>query len=804
MIRVFRANDTNFNTNGEVILKPIEAIITKNIEEEYIEVECPLKYADFLVQDNVLLVDTLTGRKGYKIHNPIVGYTITAKAWLVWQENPPLPKDRGAVISHGKNIKDLEYQEDWDDVVTKLIPVGYKDIRLPEGHLSVPSPYQKVYERELEFDLSESLEEQVELLEEEVETNQSIVNSLENSIIVLTGRIHACASAIISLQAEKTALQQRLRELGDSEPEKKEKAIIEAQLPLIDEEIAKVEADRVNTEVALTQTEADLTTSQTEYEASKTEYETLIITDLRQQSQEHLNINMYPKINYDLEAHLKGVYEIGDTVRVKHPDMRVDLLTQVTAYQLDVISMKFRKIEFGTLKTSLRKELDEIEEKIAANKETVKKYGNTVTKYRSEYKRDNEEMVSKFMSELYGVQNGIYGLLQKNQSVFRQTASEISGTVSRVNADLSEDIASLIIKADSIISTVSNNYTALDGKITKNASQITQTASSIRSEVANTLKSYSTTTQMNSSITQSASSIRSEVSTAINGVTQSISSVGQTADKISWLVKSGTSASNFALTDRAITQVAETISLDGFVKFTNLSQVNTATIINGGNITTGTIDASKATITNINATNIKTGNLNANRINGGTLNCNNITVTNLSANSITTGTLDANKAKITNINASNISTGNLSATRISGGTLDANKITVTNLSASSITTGTLDASKIAVTNLSASNITTGGLDISRITASTKYVMSYERYYDAIMIGGQGTYGVNNAWIYGNTTRIGNGTSSVGFFGNNGATRQKVSKIPAGANTTTIRTAFNNFIDAIRAYNLVYI
>ena len=47
MIRVFKANDTNFNTNGEVILKPIEAIITKDIEEEYIEVESPLKYADF-------------------------------------------------------------------------------------------------------------------------------------------------------------------------------------------------------------------------------------------------------------------------------------------------------------------------------------------------------------------------------------------------------------------------------------------------------------------------------------------------------------------------------------------------------------------------------------------------------------------------------------------------------------------------------------------------------------------------------------------------------------------------------------
>ena len=657
MIRVFRASDSNYNTNGEVILKPIEAIITKNIEEEYIEVECPLKYADFLVQDNILLVDTLTGRKGYKIHNPIVGYTITAKAWLVWQENPPLPKDRGAVISHGKNIKDLEYQEDWDDVVTKLIPIGYKDTILPEGYLSVPSPYQKVYEKKIEFDLSENLEEQVELLEEEVKDNESIVASLENSIIVLNGRIHACASAKSTLQAEKTALEQRLAQLGNTESELKEKAIIEAQIPLTDDEIAKVELDRQNTDAALTQTQTDLATAKTEYTVSKGKYDTLILSDLRQQAQEYLNVNKYPRINYDLEAHLNGVYEIGDTVRVKHPDMRIDLLTQVTAYQLDIVAMKFRKIEFGTLKTSLRKELDEIEEKVEDVKETVKKYGNTVTKYRSEYKRDNEEMVSKFMSELYGVQNGIYGLLQKNQSVFRQTASEISGTVSRVNADLSEDVASLVIQADQIQSTVSNNYTALDGKISSNTSQITQTATQIRSEVASsittldgkianntssisqtatqirsevssTLRSYSTTTQMNSSISQSASQIRSEVSTAINGVNKSISVVEQTADKINWLVKRGTSSSNFTLTDRAISLVANTIKLDGYVKFTNLSTVNTSTTINGGNIKTGTIDASKVTVKNLSASNITSGTLQASYIYGNRYRCFTVGTTN--------------------------------------------------------------------------------------------------------------------------------------------------------------------------------
>ncbi len=70
-----------------------------------------------------------------------------------------------------------------------------------------------------------------------------------------------------------------------------------------------------------------------------------------------------------------------------------------------------------------------------------------------------------------------------------------------------------------------------------------------------------------------------------------ISSVTQTAQKINWIVASGTSASNFTLSDRAIQLVAQNIQLDGYVTFTNLSQTGGETVINAGNITTGTLSA---------------------------------------------------------------------------------------------------------------------------------------------------------------------------------------------------------------------
>lgn len=48
----------------------------------------------------------------------------------------------------------------------------------------------------------------------------------------------------------------------------------------------------------------------------------------------------------------------------------------------------------------------------------------------------------------------------------------------------------------------------------------------------------------------------------------------QTADKFSWIVKSGTSSSNFELTDRTINLISENINLDGVVTFVNTAKGN--------------------------------------------------------------------------------------------------------------------------------------------------------------------------------------------------------------------------------------
>ena len=60
--------------------------------------------------------------------------------------------DRGAVIKYGKNSQNIEADENWDDVVTKILPVGYDGITLPEVYLQADIQYDVPYTKVIKFD----------------------------------------------------------------------------------------------------------------------------------------------------------------------------------------------------------------------------------------------------------------------------------------------------------------------------------------------------------------------------------------------------------------------------------------------------------------------------------------------------------------------------------------------------------------------------------------------------------------------------------------------------------------------------
>lgn len=62
--------------------------------------------------------------------------------------------DNGVTIRYGKNLKDISVTYNWDDVVTKLLPVGQDGLLLPEVYVTSTTQYDIPYTKSVNFDQS--------------------------------------------------------------------------------------------------------------------------------------------------------------------------------------------------------------------------------------------------------------------------------------------------------------------------------------------------------------------------------------------------------------------------------------------------------------------------------------------------------------------------------------------------------------------------------------------------------------------------------------------------------------------------
>lgn len=76
--------------------------------------------------------------------------------------------DNGESIIYGQNLQHIDVCEDWSNVVTKLYPVGFDGLMLPEVYLQSDIAYEKPYTRKVEFqtDLEEEQRTELNLIQE--------------------------------------------------------------------------------------------------------------------------------------------------------------------------------------------------------------------------------------------------------------------------------------------------------------------------------------------------------------------------------------------------------------------------------------------------------------------------------------------------------------------------------------------------------------------------------------------------------------------------------------------------------------
>ena len=406
-----------------------------------------------------------------------------------------LGTDRGVCIRYRKNLTGLRLQTDLSGVYTKIMPTGLQE---NGHHLAVeqaPTTSQQLAESNLEH--SVATKSRLVCLPEKYVSSPLI----DNYVNIKTTRIHYSDIKI----DEETTQEQALEMLRNAATQEFENGLDKPQIT------ATVEF------IPLQDTE---------------EYKDFAV--------------------------LESVY-LGDTVKIFHEDLNIELEAKVIEYEFDALSKRYNKVILGN-----------------ANP----KYGDAQKQYVKQQKAEIttalEQAIINATQLITGNQGGyiVMNPAEKPQEIFIMDTPDISTSQKVWRWNLSGlgysstgingpfalamtmdgaivadfitagTINGALIKAGSVESgSLSQEYkSSVTEEITGAENRVTQAFQAadgqILSTVNNTLSNYSTTTQMNSAITQSANKISSDVSatylskTSASNTYATKTSLTQTADSI--------------------------------------------------------------------------------------------------------------------------------------------------------------------------------------------------------------------------------------------------------------------------------
>lgn len=245
----------------------------------------------------------------------------------------------------------------------------------------------------------------------------------------------------------------------------------------------------------------------------------------------------------------------------------------------------------GSMKT-LTDEQGEIKEQIA-----------TITTDVSEVKQTAQGLTSKVSSVETTLNNldGEVTTLKSRVSTVEQTVDSITSRVEVVEgtADEAKSMASEAKQTANSFSTKITEVEETANSAKTTASEAQQTANSFTTKITEVEKTANGAATTASEAKQTANSFSTRITTAEGNASSAL----QTASKIDWVIKSGTSSTNFTLTDRTISLVSSSIDLTGYVTIKSLQSGGTTTI-DGSRITTGTISADRIDVSSLKVRNI--------------------------------------------------------------------------------------------------------------------------------------------------------------------------------------------------------
>ena len=332
IIKIFNENDTDFSTNGNIVIQPYKCIEIKkkSLNGWYLEVELPIKYKKYIVQRNLVVVKTKSklNPQAFRIESPDYNdnlITFTARHVMFDAENYMLADVRPTKLN---GINALNYINSRTDNVSPF------------------SMYSDVPNVKTAYFIRKNLLEAWATIEERWGGSFDADNwniSLRNDISEDHGDTLYYGKDLEGIEVKEDWSNVCTKILptgsdGLTLPELYVTADVQYKTPY------------TRTLEFPTELEDDEKTDET------------LVKELRQNAINYLNENQYPRVSYTVNSNIKQNMEIGTIVHVKHP--LVNIKTEVLEYTHDINNDRVTSLTFGNYAPDVKTKFETYKDKI--------------------------------------------------------------------------------------------------------------------------------------------------------------------------------------------------------------------------------------------------------------------------------------------------------------------------------------------------------------------------------------------------------------------------------------------------------
>lgn len=345
MIKVFSPTDTNFDSNGDIIIIPLSAVVHHEMDGDYyLDLTADLKYESWLERGNILVAPTPQGYQAFRVNNPTkTNESIETQAKHVYF-------DSENYLSLAHKIKNKTGSQAIATINSGVVPsspftVSADDTKQRSKTFEASSlceAFEEFRSKWAEHLIRDNFNVQFVKLSEMGADRQLTIEYAKNLVgITCEENWDEVCTTIMPMGKDNIMLNSL-----DSSVSAFLNADVQYATPYV--RMVQFQQDGIE---------------QSDYQ-SKTAYKQALIADLREQAEDYLDEYKYPKINYAIEAYVDSVVDIGDTIEVKDQRLGITLMTRVIAYDYNCVSGIYDSIEFGNFTERLSNLLPTINKKV--------------------------------------------------------------------------------------------------------------------------------------------------------------------------------------------------------------------------------------------------------------------------------------------------------------------------------------------------------------------------------------------------------------------------------------------------------